>query len=136
VTNKKVLVDTSAWIVSFRSVGLEGLKTFLRDVLERDQVVTTPLIILELLQGCKTQREFSDLKARMESLENVLLEDLSWDRVYHLAFSLRRKGLTLPTLDILIAFLSIRKGYALLHHDRHFRLIAEHSELAAIDFLG
>lgn len=133
--DKKVLVDTSAWIVSFRRTGPEGLKTFLRTALERDQVVTTPLIILELLQGCKTQKEFDALKTRLESLEQSSLEGLPWERVYRFGFSLRRKGLTIPTLDILLAFLSLEKGYALLHHDQHFRRIAEHSELDAMDFL-
>ncbi len=134
--DKKTLVDTSAWIVSFRRAGSERLKAFLREALEWDQVVTTPLVVLELLQGCRTQKEFNDLKARLESLENVSLKDLAWERIYRFAFSLRRKGLTVPTLDILIAFLSIEGGYSLLHHDRHFRMIAEHSELQAIDFFG
>ena len=133
--DKKVLVDTSAWIVSFRRTGQEGLKTFLRTVLESDLVMTTPLIILELLQGCKTQKEFDALKTRLESLEQISLEGLPWERVYRFGFSLRRKGLTIPTLDILIAFLSLENGYTLLHHDQHFRMIAKHSELDAIDFL-
>ncbi len=63
------------------------------------------------------------------------MEDLIWERVYSFGFSLRRRGLTVPTLDILIAFLAIDKGYTLLHHDHHFRMIAEHSELDAMDFL-
>ncbi len=135
MTDKKVLVDTSAWIVGFRRIGPEGLKTFLREALDSDRVVTTPPIILELLQGCKTQKEFEALKARLESLERSPLEGLPWERVYHLGFSLRRKGLTIPTLDLLIASLSLEQGYLLLHHDQHFRMIAKHCELDAVDFL-
>jgi len=135
VKAKKDLVDTSAWTVSFRRAGSEGLKTFLRTALEQDRVVTTPLIVLELLQGCKTQKEFDTLKTRLASLEQSSLEGFPWERVYRFGFALRRKGLTIPTLDILIAFLSLEKGYTLLHHDQHFRMIAKHSELDAIDFL-
>ncbi len=75
VRDKKVLVDTSAWIVSFRRDGPQGLKSFLRKALERDRVVTTPLIVLELLQGCKTQGGFDNLKIRLESLEGGSLGD-------------------------------------------------------------
>lgn len=133
--DKKVLVDTSAWILSFKGTGHEGLKSILREAIDKGRVVTTPLIVLEVLQGCKTQKEFDHLKVRLESLENCPLDNLDWEGVYSLGFSLRRRGLTVPTLDILIAFLSMEKGYTLLHHDHHFRSIAEHSDLSLIDFL-
>lgn len=133
--DKKILVDTSAWIVSFKKTGHETLKTLLKEALDSDRIVAAPFILLELLQGCKTQHEFYNLKARLESLENCSMDDISWERAYHFSFSLRRKGLTIPTLDIIIAFLCIEKGYTLLHHDQHFRMIARYSNLDAIDFL-
>lgn len=136
MNGKTVLVDTSAWIVSFKRTGPAALKTLLKEAIDKDRVVTTPLILLELLQGCKREEEFTHLKTRLESLENCSLEDLNWQRVYRLGFTLRRKGLTIPTLDILIASLAIEKGHTLLHHDHHFRMIAKHSGLDAIDFLG
>lgn len=134
--NKKILVDTSAWILSFKSNGNEKLKTFLKETIDRDQVVVTPFIILELLQGCKTEKEFGVLKARLESLESFPIEDMHWEQIYGLGFSLRRKGLTIPTMDLLIAFLAIEKDLTLLHHDHHFRLIAKHSKLDALDFMS
>jgi len=133
--DKKVVVDTSAWILSFKRTGQEKLKTFLKEAIGKDRVATTPLIVLELLQGCRTEKEYYNLKTRLESLEICSLENLSWERVYSFAFSLKRQGLTIPTVDILIAFLSIEKNYLLLHHDHHFRLIAEKSGLEAMDFL-
>ncbi len=136
VSERKFLVDTSAWIASFKRTGNEELKTFLREAIDRDLVVINPLIVLELLQGCNTQKEFDTLKRRLESLEILPLIDLSWDNAYSFGFSLRSKGLTIPTLDIVIAFMAMEKGYTLLHHDHHFRMIVENSELEAIDFLG
>ena len=61
MADKKFLVDTSAWILSFKTTGQEGLKTLLKEAIERDRVVTIPVIVLELLQGCKTQKEFDNL---------------------------------------------------------------------------
>lgn len=134
--NKRILVDTSAWVLSFKSSGHEKLKIFLKETIDRNQAVITPFIILELLQGCKTEKEFDVLKTRLESLESFPIEDISWEKIYGLGFSLRRKGLTIPTMDLLIAFLSIEKDFVLLHHDHHFRLIAKHSRLDAVDYMS
>lgn len=131
-----VLVDTSAWILSFRKTGADELKAFLREAIDGRRVVTAPLIILELLQGCKTEKELENLKARLEALEFCPLDGLDWNGAYNLGYSLRRRGLTIPTLDILIAFLAAEKGFTLLHHDHHFKLIAEHFKLDCVDFIG
>lgn len=136
MNSNEILADTSAWIASFKRKGSEALKTFLKEAIDRDELVTTPIVVLELLQGCGTEEEMADLKAKLESLDQCSMEDLSWERAYRFAFSLRRRGLTVPTVDILIAFLCIEKRCTLLHHDRHFKMIAKHSDLVAIDFLG
>lgn len=133
--DRKVLVDTSAWILSFRGKGHEDLKTCLKEAIDANRAVVTPLIILELLQGCRTKKEYENLRLKLESLENCTLSESGWERLYSFGFSLRRKGLTLPTIDILIAFLATENDYILLHHDRHFRMIAEKSALRVIDFL-
>jgi predicted nucleic acid-binding protein len=136
VRHDRLLVDTSAWIVSFRRTGAEELKALLRQALERDQVATSPLTILELLQGCRLQQEFDTLRRRLESLEQLSMNALDWERLYGLGFLLRRRGVTVPTIDLLIASLAMEHGYTLLHHDRHFRMIADNSTLVVVDFLG
>ncbi|GIX48491.1 MAG: ribonuclease VapC [Candidatus Tectimicrobiota bacterium] len=133
--NRRLLVDTSAWIAGFRRDGPAELHALLREALDRDQVATTPLVVLELLQGCKTPQEFEALEARLASLEQLPLHDLNWQQLYRMGFGLRRRGVTVPTVDLLIAFLAMSHGYVLLHHDRHFRLLAAHVTLEAIDFL-
>lgn len=134
--NKRILVDTSAWVLSFKSSGHDKIKSFLKEAIDLNQVVIAPFIILELLQGCKTEKEFDVLKTRLDSLESFTIEEMSWEEIYGFGFSLRRKGLTIPTMDILIAFLAIEKDLALLHHDHHFRLIAKHSKLNAMDYMS
>lgn len=133
--NKNILVDTSAWIKSFKKSSPEPLKILLKEAIDNNRIISNSLIILELLQGCKTQKEFDLLKARLECLEICPLEDLSWDSIYRLSFSLRRKGITVSTIDLILASVAIEKKYILLHHDHHFRMIAENSDLEIIDFL-
>ncbi|PIV82570.1 MAG: VapC toxin family PIN domain ribonuclease [Nitrospirae bacterium CG17_big_fil_post_rev_8_21_14_2_50_50_9] len=134
--NKRILVDTSAWVLSFKSSGHDKIKSFLKEAIDLNQIVITPFIILELLQGCKTEKEFDVLKTRLDSLESFTIEEMSWEEICGFGFSLRRKGLTIPTMDILIAFLAIEKDLTLLHHDHHFRLIAKHSKLNAMDYMS
>jgi len=54
---KRFLVDTSAWIASFRSEGDPKIQDLLKQALSADQVAVAPVIILELIQGCKTKKE-------------------------------------------------------------------------------
>ncbi len=136
MTENKMLVDTSAWIVSFKKSGPTKLKKLLKEALDQNTAVTTPYVMMELLQGCRNRKEFSELKARLDSLERCDLDPAEWDSVYPFGYALRKKGLTVPTLDILLAFLAIENGYTLVHHDRHFNMIAKKSDLVTIDFLS
>jgi len=136
MSDKKIFADTSAWIVSFKKTGPQKLKDAMKDSIKKNRIVTAPFIILELLQGCRSREEFTSLKTRMESIEACSLKELDWEGIYNLGYTLRRKGLTIPTIDILISSICIQKGFTLLHHDRHFRMIAENSELDALDFLN
>ena len=130
-----LLVDTSAWILSFKSKGHNELKDVLREGLNADRVSTTQLIVLELLQGCKTSQEFDRLKLRLRSVHSIDHADIAWEPSYKLGFTLRRAGVAVPTVDLVIGCLAIQFGYVLLHHDYHFQMIAKHSELRTLDFL-
>jgi predicted nucleic acid-binding protein len=72
---ERILADTSAWIVSFKKGGDEKAKSYLKQNIAAGLVVTTPLIILELLQGCKTEKERNDLRVRIESLGSIDVTD-------------------------------------------------------------
>ena len=49
--NRRVLVDTSAWIVSFKKKGNDEVKEVLKHSLQEGTVTTNELIVLELLQA-------------------------------------------------------------------------------------
>jgi len=123
---KHVLVDTSAWIVSFRGEAEPAAQEFLRQKLAADQVATARVIILELVQGCKSKRERDSLRLELESLAILELSQAVWERAYSLAFDLRRKGLTIPSIDVIVTALALEDERLLLHYDRHFELVATH----------
>jgi len=130
-----ILVDTSAWILSFRETGNPKLKEFMKEAIELDRVATTNFVILELLQGCKTAKEYDALKAQLDTLPLFAPDEIVWTIAYETGFSLRRKGITTPTVDILICSIAKRNELAILHHDEHIRIIARILGIESIDYL-
>lgn len=129
-----MLVDTSAWIISFRRLGYPELKEFLRHCISSGYAATCPVVILELLQGCRTEAERDSLKIRLESLDVLPVTEATWERVYELGFSLGREGLTLPTADLLIAAVALEHHAIVLHQDQHYAMIGRHSRLRTKHF--
>jgi len=121
-----ILIDTSAWIASFKKTGNHELKEFMRQSIVSGVGVTSPVIILELLQGCRSVGERDALKIKLESLDILSIIFSVWEQAYELGFSLRRKGLTIPTVDLIIAALAIENKSLLLHHDEHYEMIVPH----------
>jgi len=131
----KLLVDTSAWVVGFRKSGHEQLKKTLVAALDTLSVATTNIVILELLQGCRNRNEYDAMKARLEVLETIPVSDAAWSLAYAAGYELRRKGITVPTVDIIIAAAAKIHDCTLLHHDKHFRALAKHLHINALDYI-
>jgi hypothetical protein len=131
-----VLIDTSAWVASFKKIGSQELKEFMRQTVVSGLAVTSPVIILELLQGCRSVGERDALRAKLESLDVLPITQGVWEQAYELGFSLRRKGLTIPTTDLIIAALAIENKGLLLHHDNHFEMMVPHSPALQTKYFG
>ena len=93
------------------------------------------VILLELLGGTKTEKEYNRLKNRLESLFYIDADKLLWENSSKLAFNLRRKGITIPFTDIFIASSAIYAKALLIHADSHFESVAQHTELKTESFL-
>ena len=127
-----LLVDTSVWSLAIRrdapapELEVEVLKDAL---LGSDVVVTTGLILQELLQG------FSGPKAAAQIVERfAALPLLQPDREDHIAAAelrnkCRRAGIQVGTIDALIAQLCIRHEMMLLSTDNDFKLASAHCAL-------
>jgi len=135
MTNNLFLVDTSAWLLALRKNFLPKVKDRIDHLLKEDVVITTGIVKLEILGGTKTEREFQRLKTRLSALDAVETDVELWDRAYGLAFKLRRKGVTLPYTDILIAACALNAKAIILHADAHFDLISKHIELEVESFV-
>jgi predicted nucleic acid-binding protein len=132
----KILIDTSAWICSFRKTGHGKLKQRVVEALTSLTAVTANIVILELLQGCINAKEYDVMQSRLAALELLNINDKVWEVAYEAGYQLRKKGITVPTVDIIISSLVKVHNCTLLHHDRHFKLVAGHLGIKTIDFLN
>lgn len=124
-----LLVDTSVWSLALRRDHPPDLPEVseLRVVLAgADIVVTTGLILQELLQG------FVPDRARAQIIERfAYVPMITPDRDDHIAAAglrntCRRAGVRIGTIDALIAQLAIRHDHRLLTTDRDFHQAAPH----------
>jgi predicted nucleic acid-binding protein len=124
--NNLCLVDTSVWIYALRKAFVPEIKSCVERMIDEGRIVTISIIKLELLAGTKTNREFSRLKSRLDALPEVAFTEGLWDAAQELAFKLRRKGLAIPLIDILIIAGARSADAVLIHRDRHFDQAGEH----------
>ncbi len=129
----RVLIDTSAWMGFFSKSGNEGIKEKVRRWLDQDQVATAGPIVLELLQGCRSPKERMQLEQLLGSVHWLPTQDHHWFQAGEMAFSLRRRGLTISAIDALIATLAETYDCLLLHRDHDFELIARYTNLNLIE---
>lgn len=126
------LVDTSVWSLAFRrdaqshAPQVEVLRSALGG---GEPVVTTGLILQELLQGFLGPRARSDIVNRFAALPLIVPERMDYIDAADLRNSCRRSGVQLGTIDALLAQLSIRHKMLLLTADNDFTLAAAYCAL-------
>lgn len=127
--NSLILVDSSLWILALKRNCPESIKQILGDLLEKDLAATCGLIMVEILQGSKNKKEYNEIAEEMQALHYLETNRETWNVSSRLNFDLRRKGITLPTIDLCIASLAIYYDLILFHADHHFEMIAKNSPL-------
>ncbi len=127
-----LLVDTSVWSLALRRDHVDSsphVRT-LREALEGNEiVVTTGLVLQELLQGFAGPRARKDIIDRFAALPLI-----GPDRQDHIAAAAlrnvcRRAGVQIGTIDALLAQLCIRHKLTLLTTDKDFAHAALHCPL-------
>lgn len=127
-----LLVDTSVWSLAYRrdhppdapEVGA------LRDALAGgDRVVTTGVILLELLRGFVPERAQRTIRRDLGSLDIVEPGWSDYEAAADLSNTCRRAGVQLASIDALIAQLAIVHDLMLLTTDEDFVHAARHVPL-------
>jgi predicted nucleic acid-binding protein len=116
-----IIVDTSVWIDYFK--GVDSDATIALDVaLSNQEVAIGDLILLEILQGFRVDREYRIAKKHLSVLQQFPM--LSPELAIKAADNyrcLRKQGTTIrKTADIIIATFCIENNLPLLFTDRDF----------------
>ncbi len=125
-----ILADTSAWVEFLRATGSDvHMQT--RQLLERGDLATTDVVLMEILAGARDDRHRDRLQGLLLRCEFVATdgpqdyEDAA--RIYRIC---RRNGATVRALtDCLIAAVAIRADLPVIHRDTDLVAIARHTSL-------
>jgi len=124
-----VLIDTSAWLFALKKDFHPVIKERIGQLLGESDVAICGMIILELVGGTRSEREYLRLKSRLDALYYIESDKVLWDLASRLTFDLKRKGLSIPYADIVIAASALKERAILVHADSHFDSIAPHTDL-------
>jgi len=122
-----IVVDSSVWIAHLRDSNTpEVLK--LRAIEEPSEILMGDLILLEVLQGARSEHHASYIEQHLRQFEiaNMLTSALA-PRIARNYRFLRDRGVTVrKTIDMIIGTFCIEGDHQLLHMDRDFVPMAEH----------
>ena len=124
------LADTSAWIEFSRRTG-SGANVRVREAIRDRAIVTTDVVVMELLAGARDRAHERRLRSMLAGVGFLPVGGLAtWERAAAIYRACREGGFTPRSqLDCLIAAVAIREGVPVLHADRDFDQISDHTPL-------
>ena len=125
-----IFVDSSVWIDYFNGKTSPEVDR-LDSLLGTEPLSTGDLILAEVLQGFRNDKDYKTAKKLLGSLTifNVLDTNIAIKSADNFRL-LRKKGITVrKTVDTIIATFCIQNKLALLHADKDFRPFHKHLRL-------
>lgn len=113
-----ILVDTSAWIEFFR--GRSPVCDAVDDAIDANEAALCGPIVTELRRGFRTLAERRRVTPLLAALHQLSSPPDLWEAAGDLGFTLARKGVTVKTLDLLIATYALAHGVSVLTRDTDF----------------
>ena len=102
-------------------------------VLDGADIALCGIILTEILQGIRDDRQHRQVRQHLKPLLMLPIEEEAFVLAAELFRELRKQGLTIrKTNDCIIAATAIAHGIPLLHNDRDFETLAQHTTLETI----
>lgn len=126
------VVDSSVWIDFLNGRNVPHVRR-LRALLGTDEIVVGDLMLCEVLQGLDSERAAREVEALLRRFEIVpMAGDVIATAAARNFRSLRGRGVTVPTIDLLIGTWCIENRRPLLHNDSDFRPMARYLGLVEV----
>jgi len=128
-----ILVDSSVWIAYFNGM-INPQTDWLDSALGRELIVVGDLILAEILQGFRSDRDFNKAKELLSHFRfmEMLGRELAIKSAENYRF-LRNKGVTVrKTIDVMIGTFCIHHNISLLHDDQDFYPLTKHLGLKTV----
>lgn len=122
-----IVVDTSIWIDLLRGRESPKVKRCAELIEGGAPVALTDIVLTEVLQGIRTEREARQVERHLRAFPILRLESIDdFSLAAELYRTARAAGKTIGrTLDCLIAAPCVRTGAPILHADADFDRLAE-----------
>ncbi len=128
-----IVVDTTVWIDFFNGRDVAHVAR-LRALLGESEIVVGDLMLCEVLQGFRTDREADEVEGLLRRFDIVSMggDDIAVAAARNFR-ALRARGVTVrKTIDLLIGTWCIQNRRPLLHNDRDFAPMVRHLGLAEV----
>lgn len=120
--DNRILIDTSVWINYFKNKDNLFTKK-VDEVLTFSSVYVPRVVIAELIQGAKSEKEISVIEEFLEAFNIIDQAENTWLKAGRLSFSIKRKGVTVNIVDCYIAVIANENNCKIFSLDEHFKII-------------
>jgi predicted nucleic acid-binding protein len=127
-----LFVDTSVWSLALRRdspASSPEVRTLVRAIENGETLLTTGLVLQELLQGFSGPKSRDQILDRFSSVPLLVPDRDDHVRAAELRNDCRRNGVQIGTIDALLAQLCIRHDLTMLTTNKDFRRIADQAAL-------
>lgn len=118
---ESVLLDTSVWIDALQGRTPHIFK-ITQELLNEDRILTCGPVIFEIKRGLRPP-ERKKILPLFDALIRLSVDETTWDAGGDLDASLRKKGITIPPMDVIIAQVCLHHKVFLFTLDEHFRSV-------------
>ena len=119
---ESVLLDTSVWIDAFQGK-TPDIVAAVQGLLNDDRILTCGPVIFEIKRGLRPP-ERKKILPLFNALIRLSVDETVWDAAGDLDASLRKKGITIPPMDVIIAQVCLHHKVFLFTLDEHFRSVS------------
>ena len=103
-------------------------------LIDEERVSCTGLILAELMQGAKSEKELSVLDDFLHVFPFLPDSPQHWAAAGRLSFSLRRKGVTIGLADCFIAIVAAAANVQVATLDSHFEALRKPAKISLFSF--